>query len=91
MFLWLQSDLQHFCPVDHSLEAGCGNGLPRDSVDLVEGVGFQDPLIGCTNEDLEPEGICTLVPVELVRAKKNDQYETCPVKLSSKIGTGIGI
>lgn len=54
VFLWLQSDLQHFCPVDHSLEAGRGNGLPRDSVDLVEGVGFQDPLIGCTNEDLEP-------------------------------------
>lgn len=54
VFLWLQSDLQHFCPIDHSLEAGCGNGLPRDSVDLVEGVGFQDPLVGCTNEDLEP-------------------------------------
>lgn len=38
--LWLQRDLQHFCPVDHPLHAGCGDSLPSNAVDLVEGVGF---------------------------------------------------
>lgn len=52
MALWLQRDLQHFSAVDHPLHAGCGDGLPGDAVDLVEGVGFQEPLIGCSNEDL---------------------------------------
>ena len=70
MVLWLQRDLQHFGPVHHPLHAGCGDGLPGDAVDLVEGVRFQNPLVGCSYEDLQPHRSCALVPVELIRATK---------------------
>lgn len=68
--LRLQRDVQHFGPVDHPLHAGCGDGLPGDAVDLVEGVGFQEPLVRCSYEDLQPQRSRALVPVELVRATK---------------------
>lgn len=68
--LWLQRDLQHFSPVDQPLQAGCGDGLPGDAVDLVEGVRFQKPLISRADEDLQPQWRRALVTTELVRAKK---------------------
>lgn len=49
---WFKRNLQHFSPVDHRLHAGCGNSLPGDAMNLVEGVGFQEPLISCPNEHL---------------------------------------
>lgn len=70
MALWLQRDLQHFSAVDHPLHAGCGDGLPGDAVDLVEGVGFQKPLIGCSNKDLQRHCGCALVATELVTATR---------------------
>lgn len=51
--LWLQGYLQHFGSTDVPLHAGCGDGLPSDAVDLVEGVRFQKPLISRPNEDLQ--------------------------------------
>lgn len=65
MVLWLERDLQHFGPVYHPLHAGRGDGLPGDAVDLVEGVGLQDPLVSCSYEDLQPQWSCALVPTEL--------------------------
>ena len=67
--LWLQRDLQHFGPVHHPLHAGRGDGFPGDAVDLVESVGFQEPLVGCSYEDLQPQRSCALVPAELKRNK----------------------
>lgn len=32
--------------------AGSGDSLPRDPVDLVEGVGPQQAVVGCPNEQL---------------------------------------
>ena len=70
MIFWLQGDLQHFSPVHHPLHAGCGDGLPSDAVDLIEGVGFQEPLVRRPDEDLQPQCSCALVPTELVKAAK---------------------
>lgn len=68
--LWLQWNLQHFGPVHHPLHAACGDSLPCDSVDLVESVRFQEPLVSCSYKDLQPQWSCALVPTELVRATK---------------------
>ncbi len=68
--LWLQRDLQHFGPVYHPLHAGCGDGLPGDAVDLVESVGFQEPLVSCSYVDVQPQRSCALVPAELMKATK---------------------
>lgn len=50
--LWLQRDLQHFGPIDHPLHAGRSDSFTGYTVDLVEGMGFQKPLICRPYEDL---------------------------------------
>lgn len=70
MVLWLQRNLQHFGPIHHPLHAGCGDGLPGDTVHLIEGVRFEDPLVCCSYEDLQAQWSCAFVPTELVRATK---------------------
>lgn len=72
--LWLQRDLQHFGPIHHPLHAACGDSLPSDAVDLVESVGFQEPLICCPNEDLQHQWSCSLVPMELEKTTKVLKY-----------------
>lgn len=69
MFLWLQRDFQQFCPIHHALYAGRGNSLPCNAVDLVEGVWFQYSLIGCTDEDLEPQCSRPLITQQLEKAQ----------------------
>lgn len=70
--LWLQKDLQHFGPVHHPLHTRCGDGFPGDAVDPVESVGFQDPLVSCSYEDLQPQWSRALVPTELVKETKTN-------------------
>lgn len=43
-------------------------------MDLVESVGFQEPLISCSYEDLHPQWSCALIPVELVRTTRALKY-----------------
>lgn len=59
--LWLQGDLQDFGAVDDLLIAGGRNGLTGDAVDLVKGVGLEDALICCTNEDLQTKWLLASV------------------------------
>lgn len=70
----LQRDLQHFGPVDHPLHAGRGDRFASDAVDLVEGVGFQQPLVCCPYEDLQPQRSCALIPTELVGPMETIDY-----------------
>lgn len=42
-----------------------GHGLPRDAVDLVEGVGPQQPVISRADEELQGQGVALRVSVEL--------------------------
>lgn len=67
MVLWLQRDLQHFGPTDHSLHAGRSDSFPSDTVNLVERMWFQEPLVCCPYEDLQSQRSCALVPRELQR------------------------
>lgn len=68
MVLWLKQDLQHFGPVDHPLHTRCGDGLPCDTVGLVEGMGFQEPFVCRPYEDLQRQWDCALIAKELVGA-----------------------
>lgn len=47
-----QWDLQDFGVGQDGLVAGGGDGLPRDPVDLVEGMGPQQAVVCCPNEQL---------------------------------------
>lgn len=67
MSLRLQWDLQHFGPTDDPLHAGRGDRFPCDSVDLVECMRFQEPLVCSPYEDLQTQRGCALVPTELQR------------------------
>lgn len=53
--------------------AGGGDRLPRDAVDLVEGVWPQQPVVRCPDEQLQREGLILQVAVELVREGKPAQ------------------
>lgn len=59
--LWLQGDLKDFGAMDDLLETGGRNRLASDAVDLVEGVGLEDALICCTNEDLQAKWLLASV------------------------------
>ena len=63
--LWLQGNLQDFGAVDYLLQAGGGDRLARDAVDLVEGVRLQDALVRGADEDLQAERLLALVAVQL--------------------------
>lgn len=67
MALWLQRDLQNLRPTDHPFQAWRGDGLPSDAVHLVKGVGFQELLVCCPDEDLQPHRSRTLVSMKLKR------------------------
>lgn len=46
---------------------------------LVEGVGFKNPLVGCPNEDLKPQGLVFHVAMELGEGRekiKSNDYTT---------------
>lgn len=51
--LWQQWDLQELGVVVYGLVARSGYRLPSDAVDLVEGVGPQQPVVSCANEQLQ--------------------------------------
>lgn len=68
--LGLQRDFQHFGSVGHPLHTGRCDGLPSDAMHLVESVWLQQPLVGCSYEDLQPQWSRALVPKELVMATK---------------------
>lgn len=72
----LQRYLQDFGVAHDLLVAGGGDGFPRDPVHLVEGVGFQDPLVGRPDEDLKAEGLVFHVAVKLVGRRKQSQVIT---------------
>lgn len=72
--LWLYGDLQHFGPIDHPLHAWSGDSLPCDTVHLVEGVGFEEPLVCRPYEDLQHQRSCALVSTELVRTTTKYMY-----------------
>lgn len=59
--LWLQGDLKDFGAVDNLLKAGGRNCLASDAVDLIKGVGLEDALIGCANEDLQAKWLLASV------------------------------
>lgn len=59
--LWLQWDLEDFGAVDDLLVAGGCNCLASDAVDLIKGVGLEDALICCTDEDLQAEWLLASV------------------------------
>lgn len=59
--LWLQGDLQNFGAIDNLLIAGGCNCLASDAVDLIEGVGLEDALICCTDEDLQAKWLLASV------------------------------
>lgn len=52
VIFWKQWDLQDFGVGQDGLVAGGGDCLPRDPVDLVEGVGPQQAVVGRPNEQL---------------------------------------
>lgn len=68
VILRLQRDFQHFSPVDHPLQAGRGDSLPSDAMDLVEGVGLQEPLVCRPDENLQPQWSRAVVPNKLWKA-----------------------
>lgn len=47
--------------MDNLLKAGGRNCLASDAVDLIKGVGLEDALIGCTNEDLQAKWLLASV------------------------------
>lgn len=51
--LWEEGYLQHLGVVEGGLVTGRGDGLPRDAVDLVEGVRPHDALVRRADEDLQ--------------------------------------
>lgn len=63
--LWQQRDLQDLGVVVHGLVARGGHRLPRDTVDLVEGVGPQQPVVGGANEELQGQRLALHVAVKL--------------------------
>lgn len=60
-----QWDLQHLGVVVQRLVAGRGHRLPGDAVDLVEGVGPQQPVVGRADEQLQGQRFVLHVAVEL--------------------------
>lgn len=63
--LWQQWDLQDLGVVVQGLVARRGHRLPGDTVDLVEGVGPQQPVIGRADEQLQGQRLALHVAVEL--------------------------
>lgn len=59
--LWLQWDLENFGAVDDFLKAGCGDGLPSDSMDLIKGMRLEDTFISCTDEDLQAKWLLSSI------------------------------
>lgn len=49
----------------HGLVARGGNRLPRDAVDLVEGVGPQQPVISSADEELQGQRLALHVAMKL--------------------------
>lgn len=64
---WQKRDLQDFGVGEDGLVAGGGHGLPRDAVDLVEGVWPQQAVVRRPDEQLQCEGLALQVAVELAR------------------------
>ena len=63
--LWEQGDLQHLGVGLQDLVAGSGHRLAGDAVDLVEGVGAQQAVVGGADEELQSERLVLHVSVEL--------------------------
>lgn len=61
-----------------SLVARGGHRLPGDTVDLVEGVGPQQPVVSCANEQLQGQRLALHVAVKLRR--KKEEKDTVVVK-----------
>lgn len=59
--LWLQGDLEDFGAVDDLLVAGGRNGFTSDAVHLIKGVGLEDALIRCADEDLQAKCLLSSV------------------------------
>ncbi len=61
-----------------------GHRLPGDAVDLVEGVGPQQPVISCANEQLQCQRLALHVAVELREEKERKDTvvvkPSCPFK-----------
>lgn len=52
VIFWEQRDLQDFGVGQDGFMAGGGDSLPRDPVDLVEGMGPEQAVVCCPNEQL---------------------------------------
>lgn len=55
----------------HGFVAGRGHGLARDAVDLVEGVGSEQPVVRRANEQLQRQRLAFHVAEELRDHKKD--------------------
>lgn len=62
----------------HGLVARGGHSLPGDTVDLVEGVGPQQPVVSCANEQLQGQRLALHVAVKLRWEK--ERKDTVAVK-----------
>lgn len=65
--LGLQRDLQDLGAIDLSLLAWCGDRFPRDAVHLVEGMGFEEPLVSRSDEHQQAQWSSASVPMKLSR------------------------
>lgn len=70
---WQKWDFQDFGVGEDGLVAGGGHGLPRDAVDLVEGVWPQQTVVRRPDEQLQREGLALQVAVELAREQNPAQ------------------
>lgn len=64
-----------------------GHRLPGDTVDLVEGVGPQQPVVSCADEQLQGQRLALHVAVELRGEKERIDTvvvkPSCPLKKAS--------
>lgn len=68
--LWKKWDFQDFGVGKYCFMAGGRNGLPGDSVNLVESMGSQQAVVCGPNEQLERERLAFQVTVQLAREQK---------------------
>lgn len=80
--LWQQRDLQDLGVVVHGLVARGGHRLPCDTVDLVEGVGPQQPVVSSANEELQGQRLALHVAMKLRR--ENDREDTVRMEKKGK-------
>lgn len=71
---WQKWDFQDFGVGEDGLVAGGGHGLPRDAVDLVEGMWPQQTVVRRPDEQLQRERLALQVAVELAREQNPAQH-----------------